>query len=167
MLPLPKALNGHAKRIDHLAIAVRDLDAAIEHYRSVLGLSLVERRETQGRTTAMRSAVMQDGELTMVLLEGCGEDSQVSRYIEEYGPGVHHIAIEVDGVARTVEALSRKGMRFSTGVIRGDGLEQAFTERDQVSGAMFELIERTGETVGFQDDNVQGLFEALEARGAF
>jgi len=167
MLPLPKALHGHAKRIDHLAIAVRDLEAAVAHYQEVLGLPLVERRETRGRSTAMRSAVMQDGDLTMVLLEGIGAESQVSRYIQEYGPGVHHIAIEVDGVARAVEALSGNGLRFATGVIRGDGLDQAFTERDPVSGVMFELVQRTGERAGFQDDNVQGLFEELEARGAF
>jgi methylmalonyl-CoA/ethylmalonyl-CoA epimerase len=153
-------------RIDHLAIAVESLEDAIVFYRDTLKLPLIERRETLGKSSGMRSAVMSAGNFQIVLIEGTGPESQVSRYIERYGPGVQHVAFEVQDIENTQRALAENGLEFSTSILVAPGLRQAFSKRDPTSGMMFELIERTGEE-GFQDSNTTQLFEELEKADAY
>src|SRR5215216_1329081 len=64
------ALSQYATSIDHVAVAVRDLEESIRFYSEVLGFELKERRRTEGKATAMISAVMKAGPITVVLLEG-------------------------------------------------------------------------------------------------
>lgn len=153
-------------RIDHLAIAVSNLEDAIVFYRDTLNLPLIERRETLGKSTGMRSAVMSAGNFQIVLIEGSSPESQVSRYIERYGPGVQHVAFEVADIEGTQRTLAENGLEFSTSILVAPGLRQTFSKRDQVSGMMYELIERTGEE-GFQDTNTTRLFEELEQADAY
>lgn len=159
-------LGERLEAVDHLAIAVDDLEAAVAFYRDRLGFQEAERRTTQGVKTGMESVVMKGGPLHVVLLKGTSPESQVSRYVEEYGPGVQHVAFRVTGLESVVADLRERGMAFDTGIIEGTGLKQAFSTRDPISGMMFEIIERTGEE-GFQDQNVQKLFESLEQKGSF
>jgi len=153
-------------RIDHLAIAVENLEEAIVFYSETMKLPLVERRETLGKSSGMRSAVMSAGSFQIVLIEGTSPESQVSRYVEHYGPGVQHVAFEVQDIENTQRALAENGMEFSTSILVAPGLRQTFSKRDKVSGMMFELIERTGEE-GFQDANTTQLFEELEKADAY
>ncbi|MBD2813640.1 VOC family protein [Xenorhabdus sp. Flor] len=148
------------KKIDHLAIAVVSLDKALNLYREILGFTFVERRVTQGITTAMESAVLQGNGYTIVLLQGTEPQSQVTQYVEQYGPGVQHVAFEVDNLEEVVAELEKKGIEFSTNIIRGSNLKQIFTKRDSESGMMLEFIERHGE--GFEEDNINSLFLQLE-----
>lgn len=159
-------LSRSLRTVDHLAVAVDDLEAAVAFYRDQLGFTEMERRVTEGKKTGMVSAVMKAGELKVVLLKGTSEESQVSRYVQEYGPGVQHVAFAVEGIEHVVADLKERGLPFDTGVIESPGLKQAFSKRDPVSGMMFELIERTGEE-GFVDNNVKKLFEALEENDSF
>jgi methylmalonyl-CoA/ethylmalonyl-CoA epimerase len=164
--PRGDTMTSHFRRIDHLAIAVANLEAAVAFYVGMLGMTMIERRETRGKHTGMLSAVLDAGAFKIVLMEGVGEQSQVSRFVENFGQGVQHVAFEVDDVARTAESLAQAGMQFSTKLLAGPGLKQIFSTRDPVSGMMYELIERTGET-GFQDDNVNQLFQQLEESGSY
>ena len=154
------------RRVDHIAVAVEDLDAAIDYYQNALNMPLIERRETKGRKTGMVSAVMDGRGFKIVLVQGTSEDSQVSRYLRNFGPGVQHVAFEVDGLEESVEKLRSLGMEFSTELLRGEGLKQIFSKRDPCSGMMYELIERVDEE-GFQDANVTSLFEQLEASDSY
>ncbi|HWI66386.1 MAG TPA: VOC family protein [Symbiobacteriaceae bacterium] len=159
-------LSRSLRTVDHLAVAVDDLEAAVAFYRDRLGFEEQERRVTEGKKTGMESVVMKAGELKVVLLKGTTEESQVSRYVQEYGPGVQHVAFMVEGIEQVVADLRDRGLPFDTDVIIGPGLKQAFSRRDPVSGMMFELIERTGNE-GFHDDNVKKLFESLEKNDSF
>jgi methylmalonyl-CoA/ethylmalonyl-CoA epimerase len=154
------------RRIDHVAIAVRNLETAVEFYCGVLGFHLVRRLSIQGRTTGMLSAELEHNDMKFVLVQGTEPESQVSRLIENFGPGVAHIAMEVEDVAATVEELKARGLRFDTSVIQGDGLVQAFSSRCANSGICFELIQRSSEH-GFLQSNVQQLFDQLERSGAY
>ena len=158
-------LAKHAQGIDHLAIAVRDLEHSIQWYSIVLGFSVEERRSTEGTSTGMISAVMKAGSLTIVLLQGTHPQSQVSQFVDHYGPGVQHVAVRVTDVEAAVNDLRAIGLDFDTPVIGAPGLRQAFSRRDQDSGLMLELLQRTSE--GFADQNVSELFRALENKGAF
>jgi methylmalonyl-CoA/ethylmalonyl-CoA epimerase len=160
------ALSRSLRTVDHLAVAVDDLEGAVAFYRDRLGFQEVERRETKGSKTGMLSVVMKAGELKVVLLKGTSPQSQVARYVQEYGPGVQHVAFMVEGIEGVVADLRTRGLPFDTDVIIAPGLKQAFSKRDPISGMMFELIERTGEE-GFIDQNVQKLFESLEQNDSF
>jgi len=164
---LAQRLGKHASEIDHLAIAVPDLESAVQFYSDVLGFKMTERRETKGRKTAMVSAVMEAGTVTFVLVQGTTKESQVSRYIDHYGPGVQHVAIRVEDLDVAVEELKQAGMAFDTTIIHSPGLRQIFTRRDPASGMMIELIQRVDEEATFSDQGVQQLFDQLEANDSF
>ena len=154
------------KRIDHIAIAVLDLEQAIAWYRDLLGFQLVRRLRVTGKTTGMISAEMSFNDIQFVLCQGTEPQSQVSRLIEAHGPGVAHIALEVDDAEATAALLTERGMGFDTSLIVGQGLKQTFTSRDPHSGLSFEIIERKGEA-GFLETNVDELFAQLERGGNY
>lgn len=166
--------NGHERsspsryhKIDHIAFAVRDLDEGIRFFTEALGFTLVQRRTITGKKTGMISAELEHGSIKFVLCQGTEPESQVSRLIDNYGPGVGHIALAVDDVESTVSTLKNAGMAFDTHVIRGAGLAQAFTTRDANSGLSFEFIQRDAEQQGFLEENVQSLFDQLEESGSY
>lgn len=152
--------------IDHIAIAVRDLEAAIHYYTNVLGFRLIRRRTVRGQYSGMIAAEVEQNLIRLVLLQGTDPASQVCQLIENYGPGVAHIALAVDDVNAHVERMRDKGMAFDTDVIASPGLTQIFSSRDPNSGLSFELIQRA-EQADFSEENVQELFAQLEKRGAF
>ncbi|MFL5816588.1 MAG: chorismate mutase [Conexibacter sp.] len=164
--PAGSVLGRSAMRIDHVAIAVRDLDAAIAYCGDVLGFELQERRQISGRISGMDSAVMEAGGVKFVLVQGDSPESNVSRYIEAYGPGVQHVAIEVPDPQEAIDDLRARGADLLTGIIRGPGLDQIFTKREPNSGIQLEIIARA-ENDGFDPANVQELFEAMERENVF
>ncbi|PLY40174.1 glyoxalase [Janthinobacterium sp. ROICE36] len=161
-----KSYLRNSARIDHIAIAVRDLDEALFLYQEILGFELVARREVKGAFSGMISAELKAGGFSIVLVQGTDPQSQVSRYIAEFGPGVQHVAIEVEDVASVEMTLRKSGLKFATEVIRGSNLVQIFTRRDSNCGMMFEFIQRVEAEDGFETVNIQKLFEQLEESNA-
>lgn len=153
-------------KIDHIAIAVVNLEDSIKFFTQMLGFSLVCRRTVQGKKTGMVSAEMEHHGLKFVLCQGTEPESQVSRLITDFGPGVAHIALGVDDVDAVAASMRERGMVFDTSVIRGSGLNQIFSSRDRNTGLSFEFIQRTGEQ-GFLEENVNELFAQLESSGAY
>ena len=153
-------------RIDHIAIAVHDLEAALPFFVDVLGFELKRRLTTTGQNTGMLSAELEHAGLKFVLCQGSGAQSQVCRLIEHFGPGVAHIALAVDDAAAAMQTLAERGLSFDTTLIEGPGLKQVFSSRDPNSGLSFEFIERSAEA-GFLEGNVQSLFDQLEKSNAF
>jgi methylmalonyl-CoA/ethylmalonyl-CoA epimerase len=154
------------RRIDHIALAVHDLEAAIHTFRDVLGFELKRRLHIKGKKTGMLSAELECNGLRFVLCQGTEPDSQVSQLVQQFGVGVAHIALEVADVDHAVDALVGRGLQFDTTVIRGNGLTQAFSTRCVNTGLSFEIIHRNGED-GFIESNVQQLFDQLEQSGKY
>jgi methylmalonyl-CoA/ethylmalonyl-CoA epimerase len=152
--------------IDHIAIAVRDLEPAVEYFTNVLGFVLVRRRKVDGAKSGMLSAELEHGPIKFVLCQGTEPESQVSRLIENFGPGIAHIALRVDDVVGSRDVLAGRGQTFDTSIIGKVPLRQVFTSRDLNTGLSFEFIERRGEE-GFLDENVNDLFSQLEKSGAY
>jgi methylmalonyl-CoA/ethylmalonyl-CoA epimerase len=152
--------------IDHIAIAVRELESAVEFFSNVMGFELNCRRTIHGKNTGMLSAEMEHNGIKLVLCQGTEPQSQVSLLIEQFGPGVAHIALRVSDLDEVSQDLTDKGMGFDTSIIGGGGLRQLFSSRSDNTGMSFEFIERTGEA-GFREENVNDLFSQLEQSGAF
>jgi methylmalonyl-CoA/ethylmalonyl-CoA epimerase len=154
-------IGSFVESVDHIAIAVRDLDESVRYFERFFGCTVSEWRVTEGARTGMRSAVMSLGPLTIVLMQGMQPESQVSRYIDAYGPGVHHVALRVASTEQAGSVLAERGVQFSTDIIRSSKTVQLFTKRDPATGMMLEIIER-GQFSGFTDEGVQQLFEQME-----
>ena len=148
--------------IDHVAIAVEDLESAIQLYSEGLGLTLVERRLTEGHHTSMISAVMEGAGIPIVLIQGCDPDSQVSRFVAQKGTGVQHVAFRVGAIDDCVAKLNAVGLTCAIPVIEGDGIRQVFMAADNRTGMRIELIERNGGN--FSEASVRQLFVAFEER---
>jgi methylmalonyl-CoA/ethylmalonyl-CoA epimerase len=153
-------------RIDHVAIAVLDLEASIVLFRDILGFELKRRLSIRGEKTGMISAELQKRDIRFVLCQGTESASQVSELVRMHGVGVAHIALEVDDVDLAVKSLKSRGMTFDTDVIRGHGLVQVFSARSVETGVSFEIIHREGEQE-FVESNVQQLFDQLEKSGTY
>ena len=152
------------KAIDHVALAVSDLEGAVRTLKS-FGFNEEERREIKGAATGMTSSVMIAGGVKIVILQGIGAESQISRFIERYGVGVHHLAVLVDDLQDAYQQLQAAGLDFQTDLIGGEDLIQCFVKRDEGLGIMIELIERK-KAEGFTDKNVSELFSQMEEAGA-
>src|SRR2546421_12117233 len=88
------------RRISHLGLAVKDLDAAVRLYEGVFGLE-VERRWV-AEADQMEAASFRAGDLAIELMQPLAADSPVGRFIARRGQGIHHLAYKVDDVAETL-----------------------------------------------------------------
>lgn len=108
----------------------------------------------------MLSAVVISGGATIVLVQGTSPKSQVSKFIERFGPGVQHLALAVDDLDHAMERVVRTGGLADTPYITDEGIRQVFLRRDPGSGVRIELIERRGGN--FTDSSIEELFLAFE-----
>jgi len=97
-------------RIDHIGVAVADLDAAIALHVEVYGLELVHREtiEEQG----VEAVLLDVGENHVELLAPLGDDTPVGRHLAKRGPGLHHVAYQVDDIEATLRGLREAGVRL-------------------------------------------------------
>lgn len=151
--------------IDHIAIAVEDIDASIAWYSSALGFSLVERSEVNGDHTGMVYAIMKSAAASVVLVKGTSPESQVSKFVAAFGTGMHHIAFAVTDLDKAISRVAEAGGATDTPVISDEGIRQAFLQRDASTGVRIELIERHG--APFSEKNVERLFRALEEKNLY
>jgi methylmalonyl-CoA/ethylmalonyl-CoA epimerase len=100
-------MNVKAKGLDHVAIAVKDLDQAIAHYRDVLGLELAEIEEVPEQQ--VRTAIFGHGSGRVELICPTSPDTGVAKFLEKRGEGMHHLCIEVEDIEATLAALREKG----------------------------------------------------------
>lgn len=98
-------------KIDHIGIAVKNLDEAVKFYRDMLGLELVRIEEVPEEK--VRIAMFKVGDAYIELLQGTDPESAVSKFIEKRGEGIHHIALHVDDVDARTEELRSKGVALT------------------------------------------------------
>lgn len=98
------------RKIEHVALAVSDLDQAIQFYRDVWGLTLEHREivEDQG----VEEAMLRIGESYIQLLSPLGDDTSVGRFIQKRGEGLHHIAYEVGDLEVALQKLKNEGVEL-------------------------------------------------------
>lgn len=128
-------------RIDHVGIAVEDLDASVEHYRKTLGIEPVhrERMESQG----VDEVLFDVGESSIQLLGSLGSDTPVGRFLRARGEGLHHVAYRVDDLAAVLEHLRAQGVRLIDEAPRqgSRGTSIAFVHPSWMGGVLVELVQ--------------------------
>src|SRR3972149_2878865 len=98
------------KRIDHIAIVVEDIDAALDFWRDALGLELTHVEDVPDQQSAV--AFLPTGESEVELVKPTSSSSGVARYLARRGPGIHHICFEVENIAETLAALKQRDIRL-------------------------------------------------------
>jgi methylmalonyl-CoA epimerase len=97
-------------RIDHIGVAVEDIDAALALYERDYAMTLVHRETVTEQ--GVEAVLLDVGENHIELLAATGPDTPVGKFIAKKGPGMHHVAYQVDDIEATLAALKKAGLRL-------------------------------------------------------
>ena len=129
------------KRIDHVALVVEDIDAALNFWRDALGLELGRLQDVPQEKSAIAFLPLGDSEVELV--QPTSNDSGIAKYLAKRGPGMHHICIEVDDIAGMLTQLKAKDIQLihETPVEGEGGKKYAFIHPKAAFGVLVELYE--------------------------
>ncbi|MDZ7332160.1 MAG: methylmalonyl-CoA epimerase [candidate division KSB1 bacterium] len=129
------------KQIDHLGIAVKDLDRQIKFYSDIFGMKFLGIEEVPDQK--VRVGIFRLGELRIELLEPTSEDSPIAKFLSQRGEGFHHIAYQVDNLAEDLKRLSERGIQLidQTPKIGAVGHQIAFLHPRSTFGILTELCQ--------------------------
>jgi methylmalonyl-CoA epimerase len=127
--------------IDHVGVAVEDIDTTLALYRDTLAMPLVHRETVTEQ--GVDAALLDVGDGHIELLQPLGPDTAVGKFLQKRGPGLHHVAYRVDNVEETLKALAGAGVALidsepRTG-IRGSRV--AFLHPQSTGGVLTEIVE--------------------------
>lgn len=129
-------------RVDHIGIAVRNLEEAIEFYKNTLGIEPqgIEQVDEQ----KVKVAFFPCGDSELEIMESTTPDGPIGRFIEKNGEGIQHIALRVDNIEEALESLKAKGIRLIDEKPRygAGGARIAFLHPKATKGVLLELSER-------------------------
>jgi methylmalonyl-CoA epimerase len=128
-------------RIDHIGVAVEDLDAAIALYETTYGMEVVHREIVTEQ--GVEAVLLDVGENHVELLRPLGPDTPVGKFLAKKGPGLHHVAYQVTDIDRTLADLGEAGMRMIDEIPR-TGIRSsrvAFMHPAATGGVLTEIVE--------------------------
>jgi methylmalonyl-CoA/ethylmalonyl-CoA epimerase len=125
--------------LDHIGIAVADLEAALRFYRDALGLEIETPEDVASQR--VRAHFIPAGEVAIELLEATAPDSPIAKYLEKRGPGLHHITLRVDDIDAALAQLKARGVRLIDDRPRegAHGSRVAFIHPSSAHGVLVEL----------------------------
>jgi methylmalonyl-CoA/ethylmalonyl-CoA epimerase len=128
-------------RIDHIGVAVEDLDGALKLYEEAFEMPLAHREtvEEQG----VEAVLLDVGDGHVELLRPLGPQTAVGKYLERKGPGLHHVAYAVDDIDATLRALAGAGLELIDSEARAGirGSRVAFVHPRSTGGVLTEIVE--------------------------
>jgi methylmalonyl-CoA/ethylmalonyl-CoA epimerase len=132
------------KKVDHIGIAVKNLDETIPYYTETLGLKVLKIEEVASES--VRVAFIDAGNVKLELLEPMSEQSAIHTFIEKKGEGIHHIAFGVEGIEERMAELREKGIRIlnEQPKIGAGGAKVAFLHPKSSFGVLYELCDKSG-----------------------
>ncbi len=130
------------KRLDHLAVCIRDLEAALRVWRDGLGLEVVGFEDLPDRQ--VRVAMLRIGDTRIELVQPLSDASEVSRFLARHGEGLHHVAFAVEDVDGALAAATASGAVAlpGAGQAGAGGTRVAFLHPRSANGVLVELVEQ-------------------------
>lgn len=127
--------------IEHIGIAVKDLDAAIKYYENIIGLKCYAVEEVNDQK--VKTAFFMIGQTKLELLESTAEDGPIAKFIEKKGEGIHHLAFAVNNLPEVLKEVEDKGVQLIDKAPRkgAEGLDIAFLHPKSTIGVLTELCE--------------------------
>lgn len=131
------------KKIDHIGIAVKNLDKTVEFYTKVLGLQLEGIHQVD--TYQVRTAFFPVGESHLELIEPTPENKGVQKFLEKRGEGIHHICFLVDDIQKALDAMAAQGVELIDKTPRqvNPTTKAAFVHPKSTGGVLIELYEKS------------------------
>jgi methylmalonyl-CoA/ethylmalonyl-CoA epimerase len=128
--------------IEHIGIAVKDLEEAAKYYEEVLGLKCYRTEEVADQK--VKTAFFRIGETKIELLESTSPDGPIGKFIEKKGEGIHHLAFAVNGLSSQLSDAESKGIQLIDKSPRqgAEGLQIAFLHPKSTFGVLTELCEQ-------------------------
>ncbi len=129
-------------KVDHIGIAVKNLDETLTFYEEVLGMTCTGKEEVADQK--VRVAFLPVGDSEVELLESTDAEGPIAKYIEKKGEGIQHIAFRVDNIEEAIENMKQKGIRMIDEKPRygAGGAKIAFCHPKSTGGVLVELSER-------------------------
>jgi methylmalonyl-CoA/ethylmalonyl-CoA epimerase len=126
--------------VHHVGLAVEDLDDALDTYERLFGARLEQRSRVEEQ--GVEAASIRVGESRLELLRALGDETPVGRFLARRGPGMHHVAYEVDDIGAALAHLSNAGAELIDETPRRGmfGLEVAFVHPESVHGVLSEVV---------------------------
>lgn len=137
-------IHKSTKRIDHIAVVVWDLDAALRVYHDVLGLPLERVEEVAAEKVKVAFLPLPDGDTEVELVQPTADDTGIARYLAKRGEGMHHICFEVEDVEAAMSELSAAGLQVLEEKPRlgSQGQKYVFIHPKTAHGVLIELYQR-------------------------
>lgn len=131
-------------KFDHIGMIVKDLDASLKNFTSKLGLEVEEIGEVELSGERARQAMLRIGESKIELIESKAEKGLAADFLREHGEGIHHVAIQVEGIDNMFKDLSSRGVKFIWGeVFQTDPKTKiAFFDAEEFNSVLFQLVEK-------------------------
>ncbi|WP_019228423.1 MULTISPECIES: methylmalonyl-CoA epimerase [Sedimentibacter] len=130
------------RKVDHIGVAVKNLDEALSFYENILGLKAAGKEVVEEQKVTV--AFLPVGDSEVELLESTQEDGPIAKFIEKNGEGVQHIAYKVDNIEEAIAEMKEKGIRMIDEKPRygAGGARIAFCHPKSTFGVLIELTER-------------------------
>lgn len=127
--------------IDHIGIAVKDIESAIKTYETLLQTSCYKREVVESQK--VETAFLQTGESKVELLGATDPDSVITKYIDKRGEGMHHVAFEVDDIHAEIERLKSEGFTLLSDIPKpgADQKQIVFLHPKSSNGVLVELCQ--------------------------
>ena len=148
------------KRIDHVAIAVRDCDQAIEQYKKLLNAVHIRTEVLREKAGMVKVAYMQIGENILSLAQSLEPDGFLNQHIDKHGEGLHHMGLEVDNLAEFIQEVEGKGYKIP--------LRDEFSNRSEVvhelppntqGGVVLQVLEWKGGSDATVEDRIDRILK--------
>jgi methylmalonyl-CoA epimerase len=129
------------KGLDHLVVAVKDLDASVKRYETIYGMEVSDRSEAAA--AGMKMAFFRFGESYVELVSNLGDDGPIAKRLADRGEGVHLVAMKVDDLDATLAELRQKGVRLVGDPGAGNPVRgQVFVHPSETGGVLTQLVQR-------------------------
>ena len=129
--------------LDHIGIAVAELDESLAFFRDALGLEVTAVEEVQSQR--VRAHFVSTGSTALEILEATADDSPIAKFIDRRGPGLHHVTLRVDDLTAAIVELQQRGVRLIDEIPRAgaEGARVAFIHPASTHGVLVELKEQS------------------------
>lgn len=134
-------MSAKINRVEHIGLAVKDLNASIENWSNILGQGPYHQEEVESEK--VRTVFFQVGETKIELLGGTSPDSVINRFIEKKGEGIHHIAMEVENIHSEMQRLLEAGYTLlnESPKMGADNKLICFVHPKETGGVLLELCQ--------------------------
>ena len=146
------------KRIDHISIAVKDVDAARKQYESLLNAKHIRTYTLKEKVGTIKVAYMQIGENVLSLIQSVEDDGFVNKHIEKFGEGMHHLGLEVDDLEEFIKETEAKGFKIPLRDEFSNRSEIVLRPKDSL-GVVLQILEWKAGSDATVEDRIKRIVE--------